>query len=173
MNMHSSMVPGLLPARFLISALLPLIQEICNDKTEDEIPLFIAIQLYEYVVAQWLLWLVLSKESRASIELFWLTVGGTQQCIKYLAAQWLLNTTMYQASSSPMTSLAGPFKGRNIDRAILTDSGWKQVLAEEFAAGRFWLMLGYALQVNLCRWCSENNQAISWKSAEPCCCSVS
>ena len=89
MNMHSSMVPGLLPARFLISALLPLIQEICNDKTEEEIPLFI-VQLYEYLVAQWLLWLVLSKEGWASIEQFWLTVGGTQQCIKYLIAQWLL-----------------------------------------------------------------------------------
>ena len=57
-----------------------------------------------------------------------------QHGIKYLVGQF----------PNGMTCLAGPFKGKTHDGAMLGESGWTQILAREAAAGRPYVMFGDA-----------------------------
>jgi hypothetical protein len=43
-----------------------------------------------------------------------------------------------------MTCLSGPFKGKTHDGEMLNQSGWTQILAQEAAAGRLFVMFGDA-----------------------------
>ena len=67
-----------------------------------------------------------------------------QHGIKYLVAQF----------PNGMTSLAGPFKGKAHDGAMLTESGWTQILAEELTVGRF------SSSPKLCQWLRPVNPSL-------------